>query len=718
MPSAGRAFDTAQPTTGEDGGSTASQGSPDVIINNRAALRDGDAGPGFRASGGSTGVFIDGLPAFRQGDPTQHGSAPGELVQGSPDVILGDRKAGTPKARPHDTNVALGVTDALRRPIHGVAVRATCPHEQRPAETVDGATSIGGLCQAATVTVDKSLQSGTWDPGATRGAHPRSTTRKAPEASIARAAATSGGAAPSNGGTLAPSDPPSGPKLKAPSEPAPHVVQAPAPSATSSGGASIQIPKATGPTQVVLPTTHNWVELVYEAFGQHIPTSPKDLALLGVRGASLAPAVATAKPPEASLEAEAAAGKLADVDFTTHAHVANAYSDLLFCIWTDTSVHHAQHVDVFECTIDASPGQGTLHLPFLLEGKLFHAEPGPFDKSYPGSDVALHVFEGTHEPVPPKQPTADAVIALAMTQRGTTESPPGSNLVEYGAWYGDNGQPWCAMFVSWCFAHVGMPLIRYAYCPYGADDFQSGSFGTWHGGYQSHAEPGDVVFYQFDGPGTTLDHTGIVVHDDGAYITTVEGNTTAPGGSGSQSNGGGVFLKSRQKNDLIAGFGRPKYPKPETVPTSFIRWGSEAKTVGGTSRIGSTLLHHHYFHAEHGKQVPDPAATRYRRFMDLYNQAKNKKAIPYLIVSSRYVETYADWVTWLADHPTEKPGPSSVILRSGLVAPDGHPGHYLPSFISKAYADSVLERARDTHDEKTAAQLRAALLGCTMKVSG
>jgi uncharacterized Zn-binding protein involved in type VI secretion len=717
MARAGRAFDTAQPTTGKDGGSAtrsaAGLGSPDVIIDNQAALRGGDGGPGWQANGGSTGVFIDGLPAFRDGDATQHGSTAGELVQGSPDVIIGDRRPGTPRERPHDRSVALDVTDALRRPVHGVTVSALCPHEQRPAETIDGSTSIGGLCSAATVTVDKALQKGTWDDSASRGAHPQATTRAAPLAKAASAGATGGASLAATGGTLAPGD------LSGSGSPA--VVQAPAPSGSSSGGASVRLPKAAGPTQVVLPTTHNWVELVYEAFGQHIPTGAGELALLGVRGASLAPAVPTAKTPEGNLEAEAAAGDLTAVDFTTRAHVATAYGDLLFCVWTDTSVHHTQHVDVFECTIDDSPGQGTLHLPFLLEGKLFHAEPGPFDKNYPGSDVALHVFEGTHEPVPPKEPTAAAVIALAMTQRGITEMPPGSNLVKYGAWYGDNGEPWCAMFVSWCFDHVGMPVIHYSYCPYGVDYFQRGEYGTWYGGYASKAEPGDIVFYDFPEVGTPAgeaDHTGIVVSDDGSYITTIEGNTSAPGGSGSQSNGGGVFLKTRPKDDMILGFGRPRYPKPVTVPTSFIRWGSEAQTVGGTSRIGSTLLHHHYFHAEHGKQVRDPAATRYRRFMDIYNGAKNKKEIPYLVVSSRYVETYADWVSWLAAHPTEKPGPSSVIEKSGLVAPEGEPGHYLPSFMSRAYADSVLKRARETHDKKEAASLRDALLGALMKVSG
>ena len=704
MPSAARAFDTAQPSQGGDR-SEAHAGSPDVIIDNRAALRVGDGGQGFHTTDGSAGVFIDGLPAVRQGDPTDHQGTQGEVLQGSPDVIIGSH-AGASRARPHDRSVALQVTDALGRPVHGVTVRASCPHEHRPAETVDGATTVGGLCSGAAVSVQKTLQSGTWDAGASRGAHPQTTTRKAKLAPSPSASASSSPAL----AKPAPTSPAPTPA------PTPEVVQAPASSATSTGGASVTIPKANGPTQVVLATTHNWVELVYEAFGERLPTGPMDLALLGVRGASLAPAVPAKKTPEGTLEAEAAAGELADVDFTREAHKQTGYGDLLFCVWTDKSVHHAQHVDVFECDIDESPGQGTLHLPFLLEGKLFHATPGPYG-SYPGHDVCLHVFEGAHEPKPPKEPTAEDVIHLASTQKGTTEWPPGSNDVKYGAWYGMNGEPWCAMFVSWCFSHVGMPLIHYSYCPTGAGEFQSGAWGSWIGG-SGHAEPGDVVFYHWAGPGTVLDHTGIVVHDDGSYITTIEGNTTPPGGTGNQGNGGGVYLRTRPKDGTVGGFGRPRYPKPVTLPTSYVRWGSEAATIRSASSAGSTILHHHYFHTEHKKEVVDPHATRYERFKSLYDHAKNKAAIPYLVVSSRYVETYAEWVSWLGANPTAKPSPHSVIRRSGLVSPEGHPGRYLPSFIGKAYADKVLAHAAKMHDKKAAAALRDALLGSLFKVSG
>lgn len=30
-----------------------------------------------------------------------------------------------------------------------------------------------------------------------------------------------------------------------------------------------------------------------------------------------------------------------------------------------------------------------------------------------------------------------------------------NDITPYGEWYGMNGQPWCAMFVSWCALQAG-----------------------------------------------------------------------------------------------------------------------------------------------------------------------------------------------------------------------------------------------------------------------
>ena len=101
-----------------------------------------------------------------------------------------------------------------------------------------------------------------------------------------------------------------------------------------------------------------------------------------------------------------------------------------------------------------------------------------------------------------------ALLARAHGEIGNTEHPPHSNITKYGKWYGLDGQPWCAMFVSWVFYQEGMPLPfttkkGFAYCPSGVAAFKKR--GQWH---TSAPRPGDVVFFNWDGG--NVDHVGIV----------------------------------------------------------------------------------------------------------------------------------------------------------------------------------------------------------------
>lgn len=72
-------------------------GSPNVLINNRPALRDKDQGVHAACCGpntwvavdGSNSVFINGRPAHRKGDQDQHCGGEGNLIQGSWDVFFG-----------------------------------------------------------------------------------------------------------------------------------------------------------------------------------------------------------------------------------------------------------------------------------------------------------------------------------------------------------------------------------------------------------------------------------------------------------------------------------------------------------------------------------------------------------------------------------------------------------------------------------------------------
>jgi hypothetical protein len=52
---------------------------------------------------------------------------------------------------------------------------------------------------------------------------------------------------------------------------------------------------------------------------------------------------------------------------------------------------------------------------------------------------------------------AEPVIVRARTQRGYREGPR-KDQTKFGAWYGWNEVPWCAIFVSWVFFQEGLPL--------------------------------------------------------------------------------------------------------------------------------------------------------------------------------------------------------------------------------------------------------------------
>ncbi len=100
-----------------------------------------------------------------------------------------------------------------------------------------------------------------------------------------------------------------------------------------------------------------------------------------------------------------------------------------------------------------------------------------------------------------------------------------NDITPYGEWYGMNGQPWCAMFVSWCAWQAGYMneiIPRYAYCPSGKNWFvQRGRYAARNSNYRPRR--GDVVFYW---DGSTISHTGIVVGSTATTMTAIEGNAS------------------------------------------------------------------------------------------------------------------------------------------------------------------------------------------------
>ena len=100
-----------------------------------------------------------------------------------------------------------------------------------------------------------------------------------------------------------------------------------------------------------------------------------------------------------------------------------------------------------------------------------------------------------------------------------------SDNTPYGQWYGMNGQPWCAMFVSWCAFQagtLGKLVPKFAYCPSGKSHYvMKLSYRSRTSGYKP--KRGDIVFFW---DGSVISHTGVVVGRSGNTVTTIEGNAS------------------------------------------------------------------------------------------------------------------------------------------------------------------------------------------------
>jgi len=143
------------------------------------------------------------------------------------------------------------------------------------------------------------------------------------------------------------------------------------------------------------------------------------------------------------------------------------------------------------------------------------------------------------------------IVEIAKSQIGYEEQP--TNKTMYGKWYGLNGQPWCAMFVSWVFDQAdeskrvaASNAKGFASCDAGLKWFSKKNKLVPIG----EAKEGDIAFFQFDDDAQP-DHVGIVIKNTGKNLVCIEGNTS-PNKKGSQSNGGGVYRKKRPYSVIMA----------------------------------------------------------------------------------------------------------------------------------------------------------------------
>lgn len=169
----------------------------------------------------------------------------------------------------------------------------------------------------------------------------------------------------------------------------------------------------------------------------------------------------------------------------------------------------------------------------------------------------------------------EQIMKIAASQIGYKET--GEDWTKYGAWYGLNGNPWCAMFVSWCANAAGIStsiIPKLAYVP------DIVSFYERRGRYRARGtytpRKGDIVFFG------TSSHVGLVESVSGNNVVTIEGNTSA---NGNVSSGEGVYRRTRPlgSGSWVMGYGIPDYQEEEDEEVKYYEKITEIPSWGKAS---------------------------------------------------------------------------------------------------------------------------------------
>jgi len=173
-------------------------------------------------------------------------------------------------------------------------------------------------------------------------------------------------------------------------------------------------------------------------------------------------------------------------------------------------------------------------------------------------------------------PRIRRMVEIALSQVGTREKNADGtygkgNFTEYGAWYGMDGQPWCAMFVSWSADQAGLlnnTIPKHASTSRGVAMYKErGLYAPQKSGYVPRE--GDAIYFSTPSTGQ-MQHVGLVVAYDHANrkVYTVEGNT-----------GNAVRIRHYDAdNPRIDGYGRNGGTSFGVIPSRSTS-GSGANTV-------------------------------------------------------------------------------------------------------------------------------------------
>jgi hypothetical protein len=150
-------------------------------------------------------------------------------------------------------------------------------------------------------------------------------------------------------------------------------------------------------------------------------------------------------------------------------------------------------------------------------------------------------------------------LAWGLKRVGMGERPPGSNNGPEIAVWGRNsigvagGFAWCQTFANAVLVAGGGQQLKSAYTVAVVQWAREGKFGL-RVVRTSDRREGDFVYFKWPGVSRDFcDHVGVYLGKG----KTLEGNTS-PGTSGSQNDGGGVFIRTRGLGNVVAVV-RPTY---------------------------------------------------------------------------------------------------------------------------------------------------------------
>jgi hypothetical protein len=167
-------------------------------------------------------------------------------------------------------------------------------------------------------------------------------------------------------------------------------------------------------------TVHNWVEAVYKAFKIEFPTGVWQISALGVREASMLSKGVQTEDQIVKSEQLAGEGKTsatggadaAKMDRTTREqsvvkHKNTKMDDVLYIVWTESTVDKDQKVEVFQCTIDPGVDVSGTGYPFLLEGFEYVLSP------------VKHKLNSNYKNPPSATKTGSTINAFRVNDKGT-----------------------------------------------------------------------------------------------------------------------------------------------------------------------------------------------------------------------------------------------------------------------------------------------------------